>query len=125
VLVVVILRVHSAVYPLATTHAPAAASFGNIETSVAEMNRIQNEANLDELCRRLEDYAVANLGGFSAARSVKAALLSESLFLAHSTADAKFSAVCASRYLTPRLNSGFDGFLGFVVRALYGGGSGG
>jgi hypothetical protein len=70
------------------------------------MSRVQCEANLDDICRRLEDYAVANLGGFSSARSVRATRLSESLFLAHSTADAKFSAICASRYLAPALNPG-------------------
>jgi len=57
------------------------------------------QANLDGLCRSLEDYAKVNGIGVPNPSSQAAARLSDSLYLAHSTADEKFSDICASGYL--------------------------
>jgi len=63
------------------------------------MSRHQWQANLDGLCRRLEDYAIQNGIGVPNPSSGVAASLSDSLYLAHSTSGEKFSDICASGYL--------------------------
>src|ERR1039458_7370711 len=63
------------------------------------MRRRQWQANLDRLCRSLEDYAKQNGIGVPNPSSGAAARLSDSLFLAHSTSGEKFSDICASGYL--------------------------
>src|ERR1035437_2023682 len=63
------------------------------------MSRHQWQANLDGLCRSLEDYAKQNGIGVPNPSSGAAARLSDSLFLAHSTSGEKFSDICASGYL--------------------------
>jgi hypothetical protein len=64
------------------------------------VNRHRCETNLDDLCRRLDDYSRANLLAVPAQLSKMAKRLSDSLYLAHSTADAKFADICGSGYLT-------------------------
>src|ERR1035438_6032465 len=61
------------------------------------MSRHQWQANLDGLCRSLEDYAKQN--GIGVPNPSAAARLSDSLYLAHSTSGEKFSDICASGYL--------------------------
>src|ERR1035437_9613949 len=63
------------------------------------MSRHQWQANLDGLCRSLEDYAKQNGIGVPNPSSGAAARLSDSLYLAHSTSGEKFSDLCASGYL--------------------------
>lgn len=65
------------------------------------MSRLRWEANLDELCRRLADYAAANRVDVPGPMSEKAKGLSDSLYLAHSTTEERFGAICASGNLTP------------------------
>jgi hypothetical protein len=60
------------------------------------MSRPRWEANLDVLCRGLDGYATANRFGTTGPPSATAARLSKSLYLAHSTADAKFADVCGN-----------------------------
>ena len=60
---------------------------------------MSGQANLDGLCRSLEDYAQKNGIGVPNPSSGAAERLSDSLFLAHSTADGKFADICASGYL--------------------------
>ena len=62
------------------------------------MGRNQWKANLDELCRSLEHYA-SNLPA-APSSSATAVRLSDSLYLANSASDAKFSAICASGHLS-------------------------
>src|ERR1017187_9090378 len=62
------------------------------------MGRNQWKANLDELCRSLEHYA-SNLTE-APSSSATAVRLSDSLYLANSASDAKFSAICASGHLS-------------------------
>jgi hypothetical protein len=57
------------------------------------------QANLGGLCRNLEDYAQKNGIGVPNPPSQAAERLSDSLYLAHSTADGKFADICASGYL--------------------------
>jgi hypothetical protein len=64
------------------------------------MSRDRWSTNLDELCRSLADYAKADLGGTPDTPFGESAKLSGSLYLAHSTSDGKFSAICASGYLS-------------------------
>ena len=64
------------------------------------MNRLHRETNLDDLCRRLEDYSRANLLAVPAQMSKMAKRLSESLYLAHSTTEARFGTICGSGCLT-------------------------
>jgi len=63
------------------------------------MGRNQWKANLDELCRSLEDYAKTNPPEVPGQPSAMAAHLSDPLYLANSASDANFSAICASGYL--------------------------
>ena len=63
------------------------------------MSRHQWQANLDGLCRSLEDYAKKNGIGVPNPSSGAASRLSDSLYLAHSTSGEKFSDICASGYL--------------------------
>jgi len=63
------------------------------------MSRHQWQANLDGLCRSLEEYATKNGIGVPNGSSEMAARLSDSLYLAHSTSGEKFSDICASGYL--------------------------
>src|ERR1017187_1939833 len=63
------------------------------------MSRHQWQANLDGLCRSLEDYAKQNGIGVPNPSSGAAARLSDSLYLAHSTSGEKFSEICASGFL--------------------------
>jgi len=63
------------------------------------MSRHQWQANLDRLCRSLEDYADANGIGVPSPSSGAAAGLSDSLYLAHSTSRKNFRSVCNSGYL--------------------------
>src|ERR1019366_8652096 len=60
------------------------------------MSRHQWQANLDGLCRSLEDYAKKNGIGVPSPSSGAASRLSDSLYLAHSTSGEKFSDICAS-----------------------------
>jgi hypothetical protein len=60
---------------------------------------VNGQANLDELCRNLEDYAQKNGIGVPNPSSSAAARLSDSLYLAHSTSGEKFSDICARGYL--------------------------
>jgi hypothetical protein len=57
------------------------------------------QANLDGLCRSLEDYAGKNGIEVPNPSSQAAARLSDSLYVTHSTADGKFSDICASGHL--------------------------
>src|ERR1035437_560328 len=63
------------------------------------MSRHKWQANLDGLCRSLEDYAKKNGIGDPNPSSGAASRLSDSLYLAHSTSGEKFSDICASGYL--------------------------
>ena len=63
------------------------------------MSRHKWQANLDGLCRSLEDYAKKNGIGVPNPSSGAASRLSDSLYLAHSTSGEKFSDICASGYL--------------------------
>src|ERR1035437_233103 len=64
------------------------------------MSRHQWQANLDGLCRSLEDYAKQNGIGIPNPSSGTAARLSDSLCLAHSTSRKSFSSICDSGYLS-------------------------
>ena len=57
---------------------------------------MSRQANLDGLCRNLEDYARKNGIGVPNPPSRAAERLSDSLFLAHSTSGEKFSDICGS-----------------------------
>jgi hypothetical protein len=63
------------------------------------MSRHRWESNLDGFCRTLEDYAEKNAIRVPNPLSAAATRLSSSLYLAHSTSDAKFSDICADGYL--------------------------
>jgi hypothetical protein len=63
------------------------------------MSRHQWQANLDGLCRSLEDYAKQNGIEVPNLSSAEAARLSDSLYLAHSTSRKSFSSICDSGYL--------------------------
>jgi len=70
------------------------------------MDRNRWKANLDLLCRSLDDYGktfVREVAGQPTARAVH---LSDSLYLANSASDAKFSAICASGYLSSAASLG-------------------
>ena len=60
---------------------------------------MSGQANLDGLCRSLEDYGQKNGIGVPNPSSGAAAHLSDSLYLAHSTSGEKFSDICGSGYL--------------------------
>ena len=66
------------------------------------MSRHQWQANLDGLCRSLEDYARNNGIGVPNPSSGAAARFSDSAYLAHSTSSGKFSDICASGYLNSK-----------------------
>src|SRR5271167_4913263 len=63
------------------------------------MSRLRWEANLDGLCRRLASYATADLTDSRVHPCDRAGKLSDSLYLAHSTSDARFAGICASGHL--------------------------
>ena len=77
------------------------------------MNIGRYQANFDRLCGNLTAYAAANCPPAPAAgdgqRAARAKTLSESLFLAHSTAGAKFARVC---------REGLKGFTGSVEEQM-------
>jgi hypothetical protein len=61
------------------------------------VSRLQWQANLGALCLSLEQYTSAN--GLPLRHSAAAVHLSNSLYLASSTSDAKFAAICATGHL--------------------------
>jgi hypothetical protein len=63
------------------------------------VTRLQKEINLEVVLRGLEDYARLNASVVANNSSARAAYLSDSLFLAHSTSDSNFSAICRNGYL--------------------------
>jgi hypothetical protein len=63
------------------------------------VSRSRWETNLDDLCRRLEEYGRANGLAVPDPAPDAAKRLGDSIYLAHSTADAPFAAICASGWL--------------------------
>jgi hypothetical protein len=63
------------------------------------MSRHQWQANLDGLCRSLEDYAKENGIGVPNPSSGAASRLSDSLYLAHSTFAKSFRSICDSGFI--------------------------
>jgi hypothetical protein len=64
------------------------------------MGRNRWIANLEQLCQSLEDYCAAALPAAPSQSSAMAVPLSDSLYLANSASDAKFSAICDSGHLS-------------------------
>jgi hypothetical protein len=63
------------------------------------VTRVQKETNLEIVLKSLEDYAQLNVSAVATDVSARADHLSGSLFLAHSTSDRNFSAICAGGYI--------------------------
>jgi len=64
------------------------------------MGRHRWKANLDQLCRNLEEYGTTTSPAGPRPSTAGAVRLSDSLYLANSASDKNFSAICASGYLT-------------------------